>query len=197
MEKISELDKEKAPEAKSPSKAQDNLTAMHIEQISASMLKKEPEKARMLISPFLKKLVAEWESHLESEKAQAKDSKMNMVLYKQSKENLRPFFKLLKSGQLQPDVLMNVGLICMYMQNREYVSANDAYLKLAIGNAAWPIGVTMVGIHERSARERISSSQTAHALNDEVSRKWLQAIKRLITFCQTKYPPASRSQLMG
>uniref|UniRef100_Q99633-2 Isoform 2 of Pre-mRNA-splicing factor 18 n=1 Tax=Homo sapiens TaxID=9606 RepID=Q99633-2 len=26
---------------------------------------------------------------------------------------------------------------------REYVKANDAYLQMAIGNAPWPIGVTM------------------------------------------------------
>jgi hypothetical protein len=32
------------------------------------------------------------------------------------------------------------------------------------GNAAWPMGVTMVGIHERAAREKISQSQTARAL---------------------------------
>jgi len=31
-------------------------------------------------------------------------------------------------------------------------------LELAIGNAPWPIGVTMVGIHERSGRARIFSS---------------------------------------
>jgi len=31
-------------------------------------------------------------------------------------------------------------------------------LEVAIGNAPWPIGVTMVGIHERSGRARIFSS---------------------------------------
>jgi hypothetical protein len=28
--------------------------------------------------------------------------------------------------------------------------AHDVYLRGAIGNSAWPIGLTMVGIHERS-----------------------------------------------
>lgn len=31
-------------------------------------------------------------------------------------------------------------------------------MELAIGNAPWPMGVTMVGIHERSGRSRIFSS---------------------------------------
>jgi pre-mRNA-splicing factor 18 len=46
----------------------------------------------------------------------------------------------------------------------------------------------MVGIHERSAREKIFSNQVAHVLNDEVQRKYVQSIKRLMTFCQEKYP---------
>jgi hypothetical protein len=31
--------------------------------------------------------------------------------------------------------------------------------RTAIGNSAWPIGLTMVGIHERSGREKISTSK--------------------------------------
>jgi pre-mRNA-splicing factor 18 len=50
-------------------------------------------------------------------------------------------------------------------------------------------------IHERSAREKISSSQVAHVLNDESSRKWIQSVKRLMTFAQTKYPPYTLSQI--
>jgi pre-mRNA-splicing factor 18 len=46
----------------------------------------------------------------------------------------------------------------------------------------------MVGIHERSAREKINSSKTAHVLNDEIQRKYIQSLKRLMTFCQDKYP---------
>lgn len=34
-------------------------------------------------------------------------------------------------------------------------------------------------------------------LNDEVSRKYIQSLKRLMTFAQTKYPPEDVSKLMG
>lgn len=81
------------------------------------------------------------------------------------------------------------------MQRREYLKAQEYYLQLAIGNAPWPIGVTAVGIHERSSRERIHSSQVAHVLNDEKSRKYIQSLKRLMTFCQEKYPPSSRAMM--
>lgn len=48
-------------------------------------------------------------------------------------------------------------------------------------------------IHERSAREKISSDSVAHVLNDEVSRKYIQSVKRIMTFAQTKYPPDGQS----
>ena len=54
------------------------------------------------------------------------------------------------------------------------LQANDAYLSMAIGNAPWPIGVTMVGIHARTGREKIFSQQIAHVLNDETQRKYIQ-----------------------
>lgn len=71
---------------------------------------------------------------------------------------------------------------------RDYLAAMDHYIRLAIGNAPWPIGVTMVGIHERSAREKIYTNSVAHIMNDETTRKYLQSVKRLMTFCQRRYP---------
>lgn len=55
-----------------------------------------------------------------------------------------------------------------------FFQANDAYLQMAIGNAPWPIGVTMVGIHARTGREKIFSKHVAHVLNDETQRKYIQ-----------------------
>lgn len=55
----------------------------------------------------------------------------------------------------------------------------------------------MVGIHERSGRSKIFSSQIAHILNDETQRKYLQAVKRTITISQKLYPPKDLSQCFG
>lgn len=40
--------------------------------------------------------------------------------------------------------------------------------------------VALSSIHERSAREKISADQVAHVLNDEVSRKYIQSLKRWV-----------------
>lgn len=151
-----------------PSKEEEEVScAMQIEQVSAQGFKQDPENTRQLVYSFFKKLLKEWEQHLDSQPEEEKKTsqgRMNLVAQKQSKDSLKPFFKQLKKGELAQDMTEKVVKICAHMQLREYVKANDAYLQLAIGNAAWPIGVTMVGIHERSAHEKISTSQTARTL---------------------------------
>jgi len=95
-------------------------------------------------------------------------------------------------------VLQGVMEIVHAAQERRYVDANKQYLLLSIGKAAWPIGVTMVGIHERSAREKLhETDKTAHIMSDEITRKFLQSIKRCLSFAQTRWPPDDLLQLMG
>lgn len=56
-------------------------------------------------------------------------------------------------------------------------------MKLSIGNVAWPIGVTSVGIHARSAHSKIQGGRNAaNIMIDERTRLWITSIKRLITF---------------
>lgn len=53
--------------------------------------------------------------------------------------------------QALPDgILNNLVTMINFMKEGEFVRANDIYILTAIGNAPWPIGLTMVGIHERS-----------------------------------------------
>lgn len=123
--------------------------------------------------------------------------KLASATQRQAAVYLKPFLKMLRRKDVPQDVLTSITEICQHMQEREYVKANGVYLRLSIGNAPWPIGVTMVGIHERSGREKIFSNQIAHVLNDETQRKWIQSIKRLMTFAQGKYPPDDLAQLVG
>jgi len=117
----------------------------------------------------------------------------------QCKDNMRPLFRKLEKGEIEEGILEPVVEIVKAAQERRYVDANDGYLTLSIGKAAWPIGVTMVGIHERSAREKLHESDKgqAHIMSDEVTRKILQSIKRCLSFAQTRWPPDDHLQLMG
>ncbi|KAJ1294009.1 hypothetical protein BS78_01G113500 [Paspalum vaginatum] len=143
------------------------------------------------IAAFFRRLMGEWSQEVdempEAERRTAK-GKAAVATCKQCARYLDPLFKQCKKKALPPDVrqaLLEVVKCCM---RRDYLAAVDNYIKLAIGNSPWPIGVTMVGIHERSAREKIYTNSVAHIMNDETTRKYLQSVKRLITFCQRKYP---------
>ncbi|KAI0723674.1 Prp18 domain-containing protein [Fomitopsis betulina] len=168
--------------------------------LDLGLVKSDPDKLYPIIYYALKRTLKEWEEWMDERPESVKrtmQGKLAAATQKQSAEYLKPLFKLLRARNLPPDMLARVAEIVHYMQKRQYSKANDTYLRLSIGNAPWPIGVTMVGIHERSAREKISADQVAHVLNDEVSRKYIQSLKRLLTFSQTKYPPTDVTQLMG
>ncbi|CAN6199512.1 unnamed protein product [Urochloa humidicola] len=140
---------------------------------------------------FFKKLLNEWKQELddmsELEKRTAKGKSM-VATFKQCARYLSPLFEFCRKKVLPDDIRQALLVIVKCCMKRDYLAAMDQYIKLAIGNAPWPIGVTMVGIHERSAREKIYTNSVAHIMNDETTRKYLQSIKRLMTLCQRRYP---------
>uniref|UniRef100_A0A1B0BP25 Pre-mRNA-splicing factor 18 n=1 Tax=Glossina palpalis gambiensis TaxID=67801 RepID=A0A1B0BP25_9MUSC len=81
----------------------------------------------------------------------------------------------LKNRTLSEDILESLQDICQHLLNRNYLTASDAFLEMAIGNAPWLIGVRMVGIF---------SKNVAYVMNDETRRKYIQGLNRLMTKCQ-------------
>ena len=59
--------------------------------------------------------------------------------------------------------------------------------------------VAGTGIHERQGRQHLREAKVAHVMNDETQRKYLQSVKRLMTFAQSALPPdgPSKAVLMG
>ncbi|EGR48829.1 uncharacterized protein TRIREDRAFT_62029 [Trichoderma reesei QM6a] len=151
---------------------------------------------RQLASYFTMVLTA-YEKAMEEEKRDTSASKMAYSAMVQTRENMKPLFRKFESGDLDDSLLQPIVEIVKALQERRYVDANDGYLRLSIGKAAWPIGVTMVGIHERSAREKLHDGEKGHVMGDEATRKYLQSIKRCLTFAQVRWPPQDLRQLMG
>ncbi|CAH0044033.1 unnamed protein product [Clonostachys solani] len=151
---------------------------------------------RQLASYFTLILTA-YERAMEEERRDTTASKTAYSAMVQTRENMIPLFRKFESGNLEDSLLEPIIEIVKALQERRYVDANDGYLRLSIGKAAWPIGVTMVGIHERSAREKLHNGEKGHVMGDEVTRKYLQSIKRCLTFAQVRWPPSDLKQLMG
>ncbi|KAH8890898.1 hypothetical protein GQ53DRAFT_649701 [Thozetella sp. PMI_491] len=162
----------------------------------------EDQKARRYLfrqlTSYFNMVLREWEAALAKEGPHdtfAGKAAVSAML--SSKETMRPLFRKLEKADLDESILAAIVEIVQAAQERRYVDANDGYLRLSIGKAAWPIGVTMVGIHERSAREKLHNGERGHVMGDEVTRKYLQSIKRCLTFAQVRWPPSDARQLMG
>ncbi|KZM18316.1 uncharacterized protein EKO05_0006813 [Ascochyta rabiei] len=167
-------------------------------------ISKDSEARKFLfrqLASYFTMVLREWEVTLALRDAEVKESYQGKQAYAamvQARENMRPLFKKLEKLDLLDSILEPVVEIVHAAQERRYVDANDGYLRLSIGKAAWPIGVTMVGIHERSAREKLHENENAaHILSDESTRKYLQSVKRCLSFAQTRWPPTDQMQLMG
>lgn len=147
--------------------------------------------ADKIVYKYFRSLLKEWEWDLnardDGEKMTAK-GKMETKTQKQCKDYIRPLFKLCKRKQVPSDISSKLLEMVQFCEDGNFRVAHDRYISTAIGNAAWPIGLTMVGIHERSGREKISTSKVAHVMNNELQRKYLTSVKRLMTFAQKKRP---------
>ncbi|CAM9306879.1 unnamed protein product, partial [Ectocarpus sp. 8 AP-2014] len=113
---------------------------------------KEMERNK-LVRTFFRGLLKEWEMDLNARPDHVKrtvQGKLETKTQKQAKDYMRPLFKLCKQKALPDGILNNLVTMINFMKEGEFVRANDIYILTAIGNAPWPIGLTMVGIHERS-----------------------------------------------
>jgi len=141
------------------------------------------------IYKYFKSLLKQWEDDLVKRSESAKrtaQGKIETKTLKQCKDYIRPLFKLCKNRNLEPFLEEQIHKIVLFCEEGEFVKAHDVYNDVAIGRAAWPIGVTMVGIHARSGRAKIESGNVAHVMNSELQRKYLTSVKRLMSYNQKK-----------
>jgi len=169
----------------------DGTTEEDLKEMRAELGQGSTDRDHEIILLWFKYCMKKWGDTLNERGAEEKRTikgKMASATHAQTVTYLKPLFRKLKQKDIEEGLLESIVEIVQYMMDRNYLRANDTYLEMAIGNAPWPIGVTMVGIHARTGREKISSRYVAHVLNDETQRKYIQAMKRLMTQCQIMFP---------
>lgn len=173
---------------KSPTKASKtdkSTTTTTTKELTQEEMNDKPKR----IYRYFKNLIKQWEEDLSNRPDEVKRTaagKNETKTLKQCKDYIRPLFQSCKRRELEEDLQSHLFKIVNYCDEGEFVKAHDSYMDVAIGRAAWPIGVTQVGIHNRSGRARIESSNVAHVMNSELHRKYLTSVKRLMVYNQRK-----------
>lgn len=155
---------------------------------TAREVEDDDDKHKRIYKHF-KGLLKQWENDLNQRSDEVKRSlagRNETKKVKQCKDYIRPLFQLCKRRQLDENMADKLFAMVLFCEQGEFVRAHDAYMDIAIGRAAWPIGVTMVGIHARTGRAKIESSNVAHVMNSELQRKYLTSVKRLLTYEQNQ-----------
>lgn len=140
---------------------------------------------------YFKAILGRWEEELTSRSTETKNSGRGRAAtqrFKESKGSMKAYFKDIRAGTMHIDVVGGISKIVFFLKTREYIKAHDQYMLMAIGNSPWPIGVTAVGIHSRGARDRIGANKIAHIMDNEGTRRALNAVKRVMTYVQKIFP---------
>mmetsp|Transcript_16052 Transcript_16052/g.29019 ORF Transcript_16052/g.29019 Transcript_16052/m.29019 type:complete len:415 (-) Transcript_16052:313-1557(-) len=164
---------------------------------AAALTEEELNDKPKRIYRYFKSLVRQWEEDLAHRPESVKRTaagKNETKTFKQCKDYIRPLFHQCKRRELADDLQTHLFRIVTCCEEGEFVKAHDSYIDVAIGRAAWPIGVTMVGIHARSGRAKIESANVAHVMNSESQRKYLTSVKRLMSYAQRKRPDVHPSK---
>merc|ERR1712217_791206 len=147
-----------------------------------------------------RKSLKAWEKELAEKSDEDKKKaivKTEMAQHRQCRRDVRPLQKRLRLYVLEEFLLDKIYHIVKHAADRKYRDANEAYLDLSIGKAAWPVGIgcggsmlmeDAIGLHDRFNR-MTSVKDNAVTLNDDVTRKYVQALKRLMNVAQRYWPP--------
>lgn len=88
-------------------------------------------------------LLIEWAVMLSQRDAATQSSASGRAAYNSYLtviSDLTTMFRKMESETLEPELRPPLCEIVRHIQRRQYVKANDAYLRVSIGKAAWPIG---------------------------------------------------------
>merc|ERR1719234_228778 len=165
-----------------PQQSRMNIEFEQFTQLKDSLDTGNTELDIKVVTDFINFILDCWGSQLDKNSLKEKSTLI------QSTTHLSPLIKAMKMRQVQIDIADSFTKIVKCLINRSYLEANSRYLDIAIGNAPWPIGVTMSCIHNRPVKDKIATKNVAHVLNDETQRKYLQAMKRIMKSCQIMFP---------
>ena len=144
---------------------------------------------------WVQKILRDWNRALEQKynnQELREKYRENWARYDESAVDIRSFLHVLRNRGGDKDMIRSIYHIMNCCLVRQYIQANDKYIDLSIGNAPWPMGVAMLSITVRRNAPKVS-----HVLDQEMSRKWMQTLKRFISVSQELYPSHDDAKKVG
>lgn len=120
---------------------------------------------------YIKSMLYAWDDEVQL----VPDSQPSAQLLIETKRDMVPLLYKLRTGTIHKDLLTSLATTLYYLQINDMFHANDSYMKMSLGNVVWPIGIVGVGIRETTTIKH------ANVMIDDTTRRWITAIKRLIT----------------
>jgi pre-mRNA-splicing factor 18 len=111
------------------------------QMIIPSKIPKDQESRLFLfrqLGSYFNMVLSEWELALAKRDISVRESFQGKQAYNamtQSRENMTPLFRLFEKAELEDGLLQPIVEIVHKAQQRRYVDANDAYLRVSIGKA--------------------------------------------------------------
>lgn len=142
-------------------------------------------RVTMVCREYIKSVLRQWEESNKSIESKEEQNKQDALLL-ETKRWLIPLLVKIKRDELDHDLSITLSTTLYNLQNRNYLEAEKSYMELSVGNVAWPIGVAAVSIHSRAAQARINgeSGGISNIMKDEKMRRWILAVKRIMSFVQ-------------
>lgn len=116
------------------------------------------------------------------------EARKRVGIFQQCKAYIKPLLDLLEEKKANKIIVEKIFEAMIYCLNKDYIKANQRYYELAVGNSAWPKGEKKPTKHNLYAERYRRSTDIAFILNDDTTKNYILAIKRILTANQRINP---------
>lgn len=140
---------------------------------------------------WMKEVIGAWTDELKDRPGDK--AKEEVRAHHLMKADLRPFVLKLKHNKVDKQLRNDLSVIVQMARERRYASATRAYMELTVGDAKWPVGAPNTSIHQRANDGMTAGGE--HVLSEDGAKKACVAIKRMLTYAQSRWPATEPEDL--
>lgn len=130
------------------------------------------------IMDWIRDCLQSWEGASQARNEEPKDQFLS------TKKELKSLMQALRMNEISAVLVEKLHTLFKCVHDKDLQGANTIYMDIAIGKQAWPVGVQGAIAHPRASDHMVAPKE--NLFDDERSKLWLLAIKRLLSFVETR-----------